>query len=217
MSASPSARSRAVPSPATRLVSYSEEHVQGDASQPYADGPVQVVPGVWIGAEESVFQYDIWAGPSSRARVVNVAKEVPNPFDGERTQDGLDIDYLHLKWGHGQGDLANVPSEGQLGAKQSVGEVREDAGFWDAIQWMEAGRERAEPVLIQSVVTHRSRRRSLCSCQCGVSRSASLTIAYIMYLACLGTLPDQLGHLDDMQSCYNFVKSKSGWIGPNVS
>jgi hypothetical protein len=55
------------------------------------------------------------------------------------------------------------------------------------------------------------------SCQCGVSRSATLVIAYIMSLAVAGLLPDQLGHLRGMQDAYDMVKAKSSSIGPNVS
>jgi hypothetical protein len=55
------------------------------------------------------------------------------------------------------------------------------------------------------------------SCQCGVSRSATLVIAYIMSLAVAGLLPDQLGHLRGMQDTYDMVKAKSSSIGPNVS
>lgn len=55
------------------------------------------------------------------------------------------------------------------------------------------------------------------SCQCGVSRSATLIIAYTMALAAAGLMPTHLGHLKGMQDTYDFVKSKSCWIGPNVS
>lgn len=55
------------------------------------------------------------------------------------------------------------------------------------------------------------------SCQCGVSRSATLVIAYIMSLAVAGLLPEQLGHLRGMQDAYDMVKTKSSSIGPNVS
>lgn len=55
------------------------------------------------------------------------------------------------------------------------------------------------------------------SCQCGVSRSATLVIAYTMALAASGRLPMYLGHLKGMQDTYDFIKAKSCWIGPNVS
>ena len=55
------------------------------------------------------------------------------------------------------------------------------------------------------------------SCQCGVSRSATLAVAYIMTLAASGRMPATLGHLKGMQDTYDFVKRRSPWVGPNVS
>lgn len=50
-----------------------------------------------------------------------------------------------------------------------------------------------------------------------MSRSATLTVAYVMVLAAAGEFPEVLGGLHTMQDAYDFVKSKSPWIGPNVS
>lgn len=52
-------------------------------TEPYHDGPIEVLPGVWLGAEESVGRWDIWAGNTvgNTVRVVNVAQEVEDPFD----------------------------------------------------------------------------------------------------------------------------------------
>ena len=55
------------------------------------------------------------------------------------------------------------------------------------------------------------------SCQCGISRSATLAIAYLMSLAVTGQAPSHLGHLKTMQETYDMVKAKSPCIGPNVS
>jgi hypothetical protein len=38
-----------------------------------------------------------------------------------------------------------------------------------------------------------------------------------MALAASGVMPERLGHIRGMQDAYDFVKSKSSWIGPNVS
>ncbi|KAF1823562.1 DSPc-domain-containing protein, partial [Dissoconium aciculare CBS 342.82] len=50
-------------------------------------------------------------------------------------------------------------------------------------------------------------KRVLVHCQCGVSRSASLVVAYGLYKA------PQLS----VQEAYDFVKSRSKWIGPNMN
>lgn len=53
----------------------------------------------------------------------------------------------------------------------------------------------------------RQNKKVLIHCQCGVSRSASLVVAYGLYKN-----PDLT-----VQEAYNVVKSRSRWIGPNMS
>lgn len=59
--------------------------------------------------------------------------------------------------------------------------------------------------------------RPLSSCQCGISRSATLVIAIVMRLAAEGNMVEELGEVRGMHDAYEFVKKKSPWIGPNVS
>jgi hypothetical protein len=84
----------------------------------------------------------------------------------------------------------------------------------------EAGERKNQSSYSGSYLSHSillSQRADIRSCQCGVSRSATLAIAYVMALAASGALPSHLGHIRGMQDAYDFVKSKSPWIGPNVS
>ncbi|GFZ48999.1 hypothetical protein JCM24511_06748 [Saitozyma sp. JCM 24511] len=190
-------------------------------AEPYEDGPIELLPGIFLGAEQSVFHYDSWTR-GRRVRVLNVAQEIDDPFapHPEPSQgkgkakvrlanypaegDRPEMAYTHLRWSHGEQGLAEVDREARLDEILLPANVdRDQWRFWEAIRWIERGRRAQEPVLIH--------------CQCGVSRSATLAIAYVMALAASGALPSHLGHIRGMQDAYDFVKSKSPWIGPNVS
>ncbi|WVQ76681.1 hypothetical protein IAR50_006355 [Cryptococcus sp. DSM 104548] len=203
-------------------------------AEPYEDGPIEVVPGVWLGAEESVWRFGVWAVGADTVRIVNVAQEIDDPFDpsarnvpgwsgaspldkgsmklkaypavSEGGQKRPEVEYCHVRWSHGELGLADLPEKATLGDVRRPERPETGEGmwkFWEAIRWMEEGRKSGTPVLIH--------------CQCGVSRSATLTIAYIMALAAAGTMPEYLGHIRSMQDAYDFVKNKSSWIGPNHS
>ncbi|KAK8846615.1 hypothetical protein IAR55_005701 [Kwoniella newhampshirensis] len=201
--------------------------------EPYEEGPIEFLPGIYIGAEESVHQYDSWAKGERRVRIVNVAQEIDDPFEQTKLcrtsgwasaggdgkgkekmklvsypgeQDGCpDVEYCHARWSHGELGLADLPDHARLEDvwEAKAPEQSDTWKFWDVIRWMEEGRRASMPVLIH--------------CQCGVSRSATLAIAYTMALAASGAMPDLLGHMRTMQDAYDFVKSKSSWIGPNHS
>ncbi len=86
---------------------------------PYENGPLEVLPGVWLGAEENAGTWDVLSRNKIGA-ILNVAKEVTLPLDTEVASivDGKvmhfeadqlsgrqEIAYLHLMWSHGQSDL----------------------------------------------------------------------------------------------------------------
>ncbi|KAI0067711.1 hypothetical protein BV25DRAFT_852081 [Artomyces pyxidatus] len=172
----------------------------GSPSAPYIDGPVEVLPKIWLGAEDNVHD---WAGLAERSigAILNVAKEVVSPFDA-LTPQSLDPDqpntfypphngrpgmrYLKLQWSHGQSDLVQ-------------------RGFDEAMSFVDRSVERGEGVLIH--------------CQCGISRSATLVIALVMRAATLRSpsVPPQVWELKGMQAAYAYVKEKSQWVGPNMS
>ncbi|KAF8213367.1 hypothetical protein K438DRAFT_1803859 [Mycena galopus ATCC 62051] len=199
------------PIPSTRLIRKGED---GSPAVPYADGPIQIIPGIWLGSEDNVKD---WTGLLERGikSVLNVAKEVVSPFDTVASQalrgfsstpnlnsTAKDPDstyypsdlargrpgmyYLKLQWSHGQQDLV-------------------EHGFRDAMAFTDAALERGDGVLIH--------------CQCGISRSATLVIALVMRAAAERSpnVPSEIWALRGMQGAYTFVKEKSKWVGPNMS
>lgn len=106
-----------------------EDDMESDA---YAHGPLEILPGVWLGAEDNASDWPDLAQRKIGA-VLNVAKEVMLPFENEDSvlhpwaqqkladeascgrqyppnpQSGRpEITYLHLPWSHGQNDLVKV-------------------------------------------------------------------------------------------------------------
>lgn len=214
------------------------ELVYAAAQEPYLDGPRELIPGVWLGAEDSLFHFDVWARGAERVAVVNVAQEIENPFDNAGTAGSSSswnwptslkgkakaaltnhsasaensqpaIEYAHLRWSHGEGGLSELPAYATLDqvlngeAPDYLGVGGDQWRFWEAVRWLEVRRRAGVPIIIH--------------CQCGVSRSATLAVAYVMTLAATGIMPGLLGNMRTMQDAYDFVKDRSPWIGPNVS
>ncbi|BGP12500.1 tyrosine/serine/threonine protein phosphatase [Rhodosporidiobolus nylandii] len=79
--------------------------------------------------------------------------------------------------------------------------------FQAAFDFLDEARERGERVLVH--------------CQCGVSRSATVVIAYCMREAAKaledGRDAEELAGCTGMHDTYSFVKDKSEWVGPNLS
>ncbi|CCM00953.1 uncharacterized protein FIBRA_03000 [Fibroporia radiculosa] len=223
----PSVISLPAASTSTLLRHRSEEDENMDAA-PYLQGPVQVIPGIWLGSEDNVCD---WRGHMERGikSILNVAKEVSTVFDQMRpappfmstpdlktTMAAADssyfpahipsgrpaMNYLKLPWSHGQGDLVHE-------------------GFPVAMAFVDEALERGDGVLIQYVlwIPAFGPPNEYTSCQCGVSRSATLVIALVMRAAAQRSpsVPSDVWALKGMQGAYAFVKDKSSAIGPNMS
>jgi len=228
----PRRRPSVVSLPATTILRQREEE---SPSVPYADGPIEILPGIWLGSEDSARD---WRGLIKRGikSILNVAKEVTCPIDASTSrplrssvstsdlsvepQDSSPIyfpahipsgrpglNYLKLPWSHGQPDLVNV-------------------GLPAAFDFVDKSIARGDGVLIQSVFffsspslpTTHVKYRSF-SCQCGISRSGTLIIALVMRAAarCSTAVPSEVWALKGMQGAYSYVKEKSKWVGPNMS
>ncbi|KAF8640486.1 hypothetical protein AX17_000149 [Amanita inopinata Kibby_2008] len=181
----------------------------GSPTVPYADGPTQIIPGIWLGSEDNARD---WQGLVERGitSMLNVAKEVTPPFESLQPlsivasgSKSIQSDcstyypphipsgrpgmhYLKLPWSHGQQNLV-------------------EDGFKQAMVFIDAALERGDGVLIH--------------CQCGISRSATLVIALVMRAAAErdSNVPPEVWTLKGMHGAYSFVKEKSRWISPNMS
>lgn len=128
-------------------------------SAPYLDGPVQVLPGIWLGSEDNARD---WKALFERGikSILNVAKEVNSPFDSSASSQPLrpfastpnlkktakesegtfypahgpsgrpGLNYLKLPWSHGQTDLVHD-------------------GFVTAMAFVDSALDRGDGVLVQ--------------------------------------------------------------------
>lgn len=182
----------------------------------YPDGPIRIYDdGVYLYLEptrEEASKFDT---------VINVAKEVANPFSNPSV-----------------GPKSSVVSVWRSSAHSDSSEPRtavSDISFKSALEWpllirpMSPNTPKAqmpEPEYIHVPWDHNSEilddlyplcqimdsrvssgKSVLVHCQLGVSRSASLVIAYGLYR----------GFKTDFHSMYTSVKERSPWVGPNMS
>ncbi|KAI0778116.1 hypothetical protein BD413DRAFT_466120 [Trametes elegans] len=206
-----------LPNTSTAVLRRKGEDGDGSPTVPYADGPAQILPGIWLGSEDNVRD---WRGLLERGikSVLNVAKEVQTDFDQTGAQslrpfmstpdlngsnpqsNGRDSTYYpaHLPSGRPAMHYLKLHwSHGQADLVQK--------GFPDAFSFIDNALERGDGVLVH--------------CQCGVSRSATLVIALVMRAAAQRSpsVPSEVWALKGMQGAYSFVKEKSKWVGPNMS
>ena len=196
-------------------------------SPAYPQGPVCIYePSVYLYLEPSdteASEFDV---------ILNVAREVKNPFSVVTEKATLPRveDALQVSMGPGSTFFAG---------RDSISEPQtaiSDESFSSALENMQenanrrnssaAAAPKATPEYIHIPWDHntnvvddllrlceliddrvRQEKKVLIHCQCGVSRSASLVVAYGLYKN-----PDLT-----VQEAYNAVKSRSRWIGPNMS
>ena len=198
-------------------------------SPAYPQGPVCIYdPYVYLYLEPSHIEareFDV---------VLNVAREVKNPFtfpadpppepekeDAElQTAPGLENDRLAGRDGLLQPEL---PEQEEPSKSVDDAHVEEDKGEtvpttpkatrpepeYVHVPWDHNTNVVDDLLKLCELIDSRARqeRRVLVHCQCGVSRSASLVVAYGIYKN------PQL----TVQEAYDAVKNRSRWIGPNMN
>lgn len=196
-------------------------------SPAYPQGPVCIYdPFVYLYLEPSdteASEFDV---------ILNVAREVKNPFSVvaeiatlPRVEDALQVS---LEWGGSPfagGDSISNPqtaisdeSFSSTFEKQQENANRRNPSAAAALKaipeyihipWDHNTNVVDDLLQLCDLIDDRVRqeKKILIHCQCGVSRSASLVVAYGLYKN-----PDLT-----VQEAYNAVKSRSRWIGPNMS
>lgn len=192
-------------------------------SRGYPDGPIRIYDsGVFLYLEptaEEVAQFDV---------VVNVAKEVANPFDTEKKRN----DTVMSTWRNASmasnrfssGDPQTAASE--ISFKSAFEYQPSESGSATPTASTPTSTSASKPEYIHVGWDHNSEilddllplceliddrisqgKKVLVHCQLGASRSASLVIAYGLY---------KNRHMD-FNSVYEMVKGRSQWVGPNMS
>ncbi|KAG9002503.1 hypothetical protein FRB94_003818 [Tulasnella sp. JGI-2019a] len=201
---------------------------------PYRNGPIQVLPGIWLGCEDNARD---WEGlrRCGIGSVLNVAKEISNLFEDSaalnqdqklappsfRIRPSISTPNLSKppRLTFGSRLMSAKPAANLLSADPITGRPelhylhlpwshgQSDLvgnGFSQAMQFCDEAIQRGKGVLVH--------------CQCGVSRSATLVIALVMRAASKPDATQELKSLGpSMNAAYDYVKQKSSCVGPNMS
>lgn len=194
----------------------------------YPNGPIQIYQsGVFLYFEptaEQACSFDV---------IVNVASEVKNPFTAPAVESQKDLDARRVDGPPAENpDFACLPEKPKVPSADTQGSspttpkatpVMETAQPAELVingktyktpEYIHMPWEHNTdivPDLFRLVKTMDERvqqgKRVLVHCQCGVSRSASLIVAYGLYKN-----PGM-----SVQEAYDIVKKRSKWIGPNMN
>ncbi|RPA99659.1 DSPc-domain-containing protein [Choiromyces venosus 120613-1] len=201
-----------------------EEPGSGEAKSPaYPSGPVCIFdPNIYLYAEpdaELASQFDV---------IVNVAREVVNPFKADKNSAAAKP---VLSANRKDAESDSLPPDTAC-TEASFTTAFEEALFSPVLassrkpklealkpkykepEYVHMPWDHNTPILddlpyLVNLISDRASvgKKVLVHCQCGVSRSATLLIAYAMFKS-----PEK-----SMQDAYNSVKGRSKWIGPNMS
>ncbi|KAG8949947.1 hypothetical protein FRC03_000189 [Tulasnella sp. 419] len=213
------------------------------APAPYAHGPIQIMPGVWLGCEDNAREWPALkrCGIGS---ILNVAKEIKNlmgdeDFSGNEpsTSNTLQIPITQhtrtspIRTSTSTPDFKQQKSQ----VSSSIGSSKPVPKFYPAdpsigrpainylhLPWSHGQADLVSsgfPIAFEFVDDSIRRGKGvLIHCQCGVSRSATLVIALVMRASIRKDVIDELKEIrGSMHAAYAFVKEKSVAVGPNMS
>ena len=191
----------------------------------YPNGPIQIYPsGVFLYFEPTAEQactFDV---------IINVASEVKNPFTMLDSESQKDIDARRIDGPPAENpDFALIPErshEQQQTSSPTTPKATPVLETTQPVDYTVNGKSYKTPEYIHMPWEHNTdivsdlyklvktmdervqhNKRVLVHCQCGVSRSASLIVAYGLYKN-----PGM-----SVQEAYDIVKKRSKWIGPNMN
>ncbi|OJJ51333.1 hypothetical protein ASPZODRAFT_362402 [Penicilliopsis zonata CBS 506.65] len=179
----------------------------------YPDGPILIY-------DEGLYLYlePTRAEAAAFDVVINVAKEVVNPFGGQKKSDTVVSTWRSVS----SPALSEPPTAQSQTSFQSAMEyldpkspvVTNDHSSPTTPEYFHVGWDHNSEILedlhsLCELIDSRlaQRKKVLIHCQLGASRSASLVIAYGLY---------KNRHLD-FNAMYGIVKARSRWVGPNMS
>ncbi|KAJ5103807.1 hypothetical protein N7532_004336 [Penicillium argentinense] len=190
------------------------------SSRGYPDGPIRIHDsGVYLYLEptaEEAAKFDV---------VINVAKEVSNPFDSEKGAERNDT--VMSAWRNASKRFSNgdpqtamseisfksafeyQPSESESATPTTPTPNSISTPEYLHVSWDHNSEILDDLLPLCELIDDRidQRKKVLVHCQLGASRSASLVIAYGLY---------KNRHMD-FNSMYEQVKARSQWVGPNMS
>ena len=194
-------------------------------SPAYPQGPVCIYePGVYLYLEPSdteASKFDV---------VLNVAREVKNPFTAAASSNAVSLSNPPSQGTMEQNNANMIIEEGrtctgmaepECSLSNSLGGIANERPRSNTntskpsqpeyihIPWDHNTNLVDDLLKLCELIDHRVQagKRVLVHCQCGVSRSASLVVAYGLYKN-----PEL-----SVQEAYDAVKSRSRWIGPNMN